>query len=1118
MSKSGAKSARIGNLLEQLQKLCLAVSESRNELDKDNEQLRYITNKVQQMLSTQEKCRKDLMTKFPDGISTLLLILEMSNDSQLTLNVMGCLSELLTSGKRASVLAAKGTVDIVLKIIINASHESPPNEEVILLGHVLLTKVGPKDRKFCLKARLTGALQVTMNTIRNNTCNFRALQCTLVVMKLYTANAVNCNNLGKAGAVSVLFKIVTACGHKRITCLKLALDVIAALVKSKTSASKAVNYGAVPVLLQMFNDWHRTDHHNRQTGVRKAIAGVLKSITMTKSGKKAFIQSDGIKVLYTLSLENLDSRELDSVNILCSQILRRCFPKNKLPIPCASSPLSFQILDIDSASNHNTQSAVDANEDSGDDESSEVESDDEASAKEDKEETGSQATSLDGLPNENKKQKPRDDLHMYEKFFPELFEYQVESDDSLEDEPILPNTIMIPTASDDPLSPMSSFCNLYSSNVEQTDNNNGQDPYGLSGTDPPLGTSPPQTSGSPTSNDCTSRCSSTNEIRSVLPSVKQAMPEIHGHYPPAEPEPLGQKKTSLQKTMIFRDIERLIQPQKVMDKVVYDLDALLKQDTNESNATLKPACVTKSRIGSGGSNSSTSDSEKMSNDGGGRTLKFESRFECGNLRKAIQIRENEYDLILNPDINCRHHHQWFYFEVSNMEADVPYKFNIVNCEKINSQFNFGMQPVLYSSEEALNGRPGWIRAGSNVCYYRNYFSRQQNGCQRSKTYFTSTFTITFPYTDDTCYLAYHYPYSFTMLQDHLSRLEASVSNDIFYRRLTLCHTLSGNPCDVITITAAPRRKDSFSLESFKNRPYVFLTARVHPGESNSSWVMKGVLDFLLSALYTAKNLRERFIFKIIPMLNVDGVINGCHRCSLSGDDLNRRWINPSMILHPTIYHTKGLLQYLQSTNRTPLVYCDFHGHSRKKNVFIYGCSKAASISSGSSPEVDDASVSNDRATDAMSESDSTSSMDASEIVEDLGYRTLPSVLHNIAPAFFLGSCSFLVEPSKESTARVVVWREIGVLRSYTMESTYSGCDQGPYKGCHLGTRELEEMGRFFCAGLLRIARPFARRDRSQASNHSIDTNENSDNWIRSSELFVPVPSIPHDDEDSSGEN
>lgn len=45
----------------------------------------------------------------------------------------------------------------------------------------------------------------------------------------------------------------------------------------------------------------------------------------------------------------------------------------------------------------------------------------------------------------------------------------------------------------------------------------------------------------------------------------------------------------------------------------------------------------------------------------------------------------------------------------------------------------------------------------------------------------------------------------------------------------------------------------------------------------------------------------------------------------------------------------------------------------------------------------------------------------------------------------MSSCSFLVEKSRASTARVVVWREMGVARSYTMESSYCGCNQGPYQ-------------------------------------------------------------------------
>ena len=55
---------------------------------------------------------------------------------------------------------------------------------------------------------------------------------------------------------------------------------------------------------------------------------------------------------------------------------------------------------------------------------------------------------------------------------------------------------------------------------------------------------------------------------------------------------------------------------------------------------------------------------------------------------------------------------------------------------------------------------------------------------------------------------------------------------------------------------------------------MFLTARVHPGESGASWTLEGTLRFLLSGAPEAVTLRERFIFKLVPMLNVPGVVNG----------------------------------------------------------------------------------------------------------------------------------------------------------------------------------------------------------------------------------------------------
>ena len=51
--------------------------------------------------------------------------------------------------------------------------------------------------------------------------------------------------------------------------------------------------------------------------------------------------------------------------------------------------------------------------------------------------------------------------------------------------------------------------------------------------------------------------------------------------------------------------------------------------------------------------------------------------------------------------------------------------------------------------------------------------------------------------------------------------------------------------------------------------------------------MEGVIKYLVSNETTAIVLRDRYVFKIVPMLNPDGVIIGNYRCSLSGHDLNR---------------------------------------------------------------------------------------------------------------------------------------------------------------------------------------------------------------------------------------
>ena len=152
------------------------------------------------------------------------------------------------------------------------------------------------------------------------------------------------------------------------------------------------------------------------------------------------------------------------------------------------------------------------------------------------------------------------------------------------------------------------------------------------------------------------------------------------------------------------------------------------------------------------------------------------------------------------------------------------------------------------------------------------------------------------------YFAHSYPYTYGDLQRYLTRLETDPKKKTRFRRKELCKSLAGNTIDMLIITTF-----GTDQEEIKKRKGVVISSRVHPGETNSSLMVKGMIDYLVGPSLGAHMLRDTFVFKIIPMLNPDGVINGNTRCNLVGVDLNRVWIEPNKKLHPTIWHTKQLL-------------------------------------------------------------------------------------------------------------------------------------------------------------------------------------------------------------------
>ena len=82
-------------------------------------------------------------------------------------------------------------------------------------------------------------------------------------------------------------------------------------------------------------------------------------------------------------------------------------------------------------------------------------------------------------------------------------------------------------------------------------------------------------------------------------------------------------------------------------------------------------------------------------------------------------------------------------------------------------------------------------------------------------------------------------------------------------------------------------------------------------------MVQGLLEFLTGPSLAAKQLRDHFVFKIVPVLNPDGVVVGNQRVNLSGADLNRRWdAQPSRALPtpaPTLTLTPTLTLALTPT-------------------------------------------------------------------------------------------------------------------------------------------------------------------------------------------------------------
>jgi len=99
-----------------------------------------------------------------------------------------------------------------------------------------------------------------------------------------------------------------------------------------------------------------------------------------------------------------------------------------------------------------------------------------------------------------------------------------------------------------------------------------------------------------------------------------------------------------------------------------------------------------------------------------------------------------------------------------------------------------------------------------------------------------------------------------------------------------------------------------------------------------------------------------------------------------------------------------------------------HGHSRKKNVFIYG------------PHY--------------------------PLHSEKYYkmRIIPKLLADMTDKFRYYSCKFRIEKSKEKAARIVLWREFNLMNCFTFEGSFHGFLMPSRETREFGAEEYQEMG------------------------------------------------------------
>ncbi|HVU23035.1 MAG TPA: M14-type cytosolic carboxypeptidase [Opitutus sp.] len=242
---------------------------------------------------------------------------------------------------------------------------------------------------------------------------------------------------------------------------------------------------------------------------------------------------------------------------------------------------------------------------------------------------------------------------------------------------------------------------------------------------------------------------------------------------------------------------------------------------------------------------------------------FNWAFESGSIGRIDKLGENEFRLHVVGQQDARGRNRqatWFYFRMEHVAGrtltlhftDFRGEYNDVPSTR--SPVGRSYRP--WFSEDNVHWNPvdqvDWNEAKDEA-------------------------TITLHPQHDTFWVAHVPPYTHARLRGLLD--EVTRSPDA--RVEVIGKSVLGRDLHLVTITDLAKPD--------ANKKLVWLMARQHPWETGTSYIMEGALRFLISDDPLAQKLRGETIFKLMPMMNPDGVVRGDCRFNVNGYDTNRGW-------------------------------------------------------------------------------------------------------------------------------------------------------------------------------------------------------------------------------------